>query len=126
MLKTLRRVTWQQWLMIAGLALSLVFIGVFLVRAGRHAPRRNMNDPIRPWMNLPYIAHSYHVAAHILYQALGLPSFPRDRRPILDIARDQNRPVQSLIILLEEAILQARATNIAAPTPTPGPVRSTP
>ena len=36
------------------------------------------DEPIQGWMNIGYIAHSYHVPAYVLAQALGLPPGPED------------------------------------------------
>jgi hypothetical protein len=119
----LRSFGWRQWLLILGLVLSLGVAGVFAVRAMQYVPRRQVDEPIRPWMTVPYIAHSNHVPAGVLYQALGLPTTPRDRRPIVAIARAQQRPVNALIAELRNAIIHARPPY---PTPTPEPVRSTP
>ncbi len=116
---------WQHWLLIFGFALSLAITGFFAVQAIRQMPHRRRNEPIRPWMNIPYIAHSYQVPAHVLYQALGLESVPRDRRPLLEIARQQHQSVDNLILLLDAAIAQYRLTATPSPTSTPSPPGST-
>lgn len=72
---------------------------------------------IRPWRNLRYIAHSYRVPPDVLNEALGLPPEP-DRRPIREIARDQNRSVEEVIAILEEAIVHSRPPY---PPPSPRP-----
>ena len=118
-----RKLNWQQWLFILGFVLSLVIVVVFALRAFRHAPRPRADEPIRPWMTIPYVSHSYHVPAYVLYQALGLPRTPRDRRPLMVIAREQNRPVASLIADLLEAIRRSRPPY---PTPQPFPPGETP
>src|ERR1700682_4816763 len=105
-MEKLRSFGWQQWLLIAGLVLSLGVTGVFAFRAMHYVPRRQVDEPIRPWMTVPYIARSYRVPASVLYQALGLPPAlpppaPRDRRPLIAIARAQNRPVSLLIADLQ-------------------------
>jgi hypothetical protein len=114
----LRSFGWQQWLLILGLALSLGVTGVFAARAMQHVPRRQVDEPIQPWMTVPYIARSYRVPSAACYQALGLPPMPRDRRPLVAIARAQNRPVSQLIADLQKAIAQYR---LAHPTPHPIP-----
>ncbi len=121
----LRKFRWQHWLLIFGFALSLAITGFFAVQAIRQAPHRHLNEPIRPWMNIPYIAHSYQVPASVLYQALGLESVPRDRRPLLEIARQRHQPVENLILLLDAAISQYRLTATPPPTSTPAPPGST-
>ncbi len=121
----LRNFRWQHWLLIVGFALSLAITGFFAVQAIREAPHRRRQETIRPWMNIPYIASSYHVPAEALYKALGLASIPRDRRPLLEIARQQKQPVENLILLLQAAITQYRLTATPPPTQTPSPPGST-
>ncbi len=125
-MSNVRNFRWQHWLLIFGLAFSLALTGFFIVRAVHYAPHPLKDEPIRPWMNIPYIAHSYRVPSHILYQALGLPSLPRDRRPILEIARQQRRTVESIIITMQEAITQYRLSVTPVPTISPGLPESTP
>jgi hypothetical protein len=69
-------------------------------------------------MSIGYIAHSYRVPPWVLRQALGLPAKTNgpDRRPIREIAREQNRPVNEVIAILQDAIVHARP-----PYPPPGP-----
>ncbi len=124
-MKKIRMFGWRQWLLILGLALSLVITGVFAVRALGHVPRPQVDEPIRPWMSVPYIAHSYHVPPHVLFQALGLPPKPPDKRPIVEIAREQNRSVETMIADLQNAIIHARPPY-PPPPPPPDPPGSTP
>ena len=126
-MKAVRNYRWKRGLLILGLAISLALIGIFTIRTVHNIPHARVDEPIRPWMNVPYIAHSYHVAARILYQALGLAATsPFDRRPLSEIGRDQHRPVQTLISLLEGVIHEVRTGTLTPPAPTPGPARSTP
>jgi len=116
---------WRPWLFAAGLALSLAVAVFFAWRGLQNVPRRQVDEPIHPWMTVPYIAHAYRVPAATLYAALGLPARPPDRRPIMFIARAQGRPVADVIAALKAAIAQARqpggtpapATATAAATP---------
>ncbi len=117
---------WQHWLLILGFALSLAITGFFAVQAVRMAPHRRRQEPIRSWMTIPYIAHSYQVPAHVLYQALGLTSVTHDRRPLLEIARQEKQPVQNLIFIIQAAISQYHLTATPAPTATPSPPGGTP
>ena len=55
-------------------------------------------------MSVPFIAHTHHVPAQVLFRAIGLPPDQRDRRPLYRIARDVNRPVGVLIGDLERAV----------------------
>lgn len=122
---TIRRINWQHWLLIFGFALSLALTGFFVVRAVHFAPHIRKDEPIRPWMTIPYIAHSYRVPAHILYEALGLTGTTPDRRPLLEIARQQHRTVESIVILLQDAIIRTRLNSTPSPSATPSPPGST-
>lgn len=94
-----------------GLAFVLALAGTFLFasRAGRQARRiRTENEPIQSWMSVPFIAHTHHVPASVLFQAIGVqPREPRDQRSVRHIARDLNRPVPALIAQLQRAIAAA-------------------
>jgi hypothetical protein len=92
------------WLRIA-LALTLALAGVLAFRAFNFGNRVHGSDePIRPWMTVPYIAHSRHVPQNVLWGALGLPAHLHDHRPIGAIARKQGRPVADVISSLKSAI----------------------
>jgi hypothetical protein len=107
----------RQWLVVLAFVLVLSFTGLFAVRTVRRAIywHDHRDEPIRPWMNLGYIAHSYGMPPWVLHQALGLPQRP-DRRPIREIARAQNRSVDEVIAILQNAIVHSRP-----PYPLPGP-----
>jgi hypothetical protein len=107
----------RQWLVVLAFVLVLSFTGLFAVRTVRRAIywHYHQDEPIRPWMNLGYIAHSYSVPPWVLHQALGLPQKP-DRRPLREIARAQNRSVDEVIAILQNAIVHSRP-----PYPPPGP-----
>lgn len=114
---------WRQWLVVAAFLSVVLFTGLFAVRTIRRAIywHYHQDEPIRPWMSLGYIAHSYSVPPWVLSQALGLPrEIERpgkpDRRPIREIAREQHRSVEEVIASLQNAIVHARP-----PYPPPGP-----
>jgi hypothetical protein len=94
-----------------GLAFLLAIAGtfVFAYRAGRNARHiRTENEPIHAWMSVPFIAHTHHVPASVLFQAIGIaPREPHDRRSVRQIARDLNRPVRELTTQLQRAIAAA-------------------
>ncbi len=96
--------------MIGALVLVLFVTGLFSVRTVRRAFywRIHHDEVIRPWMSLPYVAHSYRVPPRILYEALKIEHPPHDRRPIRKIAQQQNRSVDEVIKILLEAITRAR------------------
>jgi len=69
----------------------------------------SVNEPIHGWMSIPFIAHTHHVPASALFQAIGVqPLKPRDRRSVRRIARELKRPVPELIAQLQRAIDAAR------------------
>lgn len=97
-------------LMILTVAFCMALAGtlIFGIRAGRHARRlRWENEPIRLWMSVPFIAHTHHVPAAILYQAIGLEPHQHDRRPLRTIAREEHRPVEELVRELDRALVAA-------------------
>ena len=79
---------------------------VFAYRAGRGARQiYTDNEPIQAWMSVPFIAHTHHLPASVLFQAIGVqPRKPHDRRSVRHIARDLNRPIPELIAQLQRAI----------------------
>ena len=99
--------TWRRTLAV-GLAFLLAIAGtfVFAYRAGQRARQiRTENEPIHAWMSVPFIAHTHHVPASVLFQAIGVqPQAPHDRRSVRHIARDLNRSVPELIAQLQRAI----------------------
>jgi hypothetical protein len=113
---------WRQWLVLAAFVVVLAATGLFAVRTVRRAIywRQHQDEAIRPWMNVGYVAHSYRVPPWFLHQALGLPPGP-DRRPLREIARDQGRPVDDVIAILQNAIVHARPPYPRPPdAPPPG------
>jgi ABC-type nickel/cobalt efflux system permease component RcnA len=103
----------QKWIAVIAFVLVILITGIFVVRTVRRAAfwRQHRDEVIRPWMSVPYIAHSYRVPPHVLYQALGISPQPHDRRPLKQIAREQNRQVDQVINVLNEAIAHERASN---------------
>ena len=102
-------------MLVLGLAFVLAITGtfVFAYRAGRQARQiRQANEPIRAWMSIPFIAHTRHVPAPVLFQAIGLQPEPHDRRSIRHIAHDLKRPVPDLMAQLQRAVdAAARASG---------------
>lgn len=112
----MRKYGWQIVGLVIGLLLSLAVIGVFSVRAARHASFRRVDESIRPWMTLPYIAHSYKVPVEDLYHALNLNPVLHDRRTVMKLSIELNLSLAEVTANLVEAIVNARPT---APTPQP-------
>ncbi len=107
-------------ILLVAFAVAIAGTFVFALRAGRHARHlRWESEPIRPWMSVPFIAHTHHLPASILFQAIGLDPHPHDRRPLRSIARDQHRSVDVLIADLERALVTAGHTH-AVPEPNRG------
>ena len=103
--------------MLLGLLLVLGGTGFYGLRTSRRATywRQHRDEPIRSWMTLNYIAHSYQLPPHVLYQAAGGPWGERDRRPLLQIARSQKRTVAELVNALRRAIIHSRPPFVAPP-----------
>jgi hypothetical protein len=105
-------------MLVLGVAFLVAITGtfVFAYRAGRHARQiRSANEPIRAWMSIPFIAHTRHVPAPLLFQAIGVQPEPHDRRSIRHLAHDLKRPVPDLMAQLQ------RAVDTAAHTPSDQP-----
>ena len=115
----------KKWLLVLAFVASAVLTVVFGLRAVHRRPHRRIDEPIRPWMTVTYVAHSYHVPPHVLYEALGVQHKPHDKLTIARVAREQNRPVHAVISDLMAAIERARPPTPAA-SPPAGPEESPP
>jgi len=120
-LQTLKTFSWQQWLVAVMFLLVLSFTGWHAFRTVRDAAywHNHQDEPIRAWMNVGYVAHSYRVPPHILYEALGLPHRPPDKRPLRVIAKVQHRSMDEIRARLQDAILHARPPYPPPPPPPP-------
>lgn len=118
---------WQKWIALIAFALVVTATGFFAVRTVRRAIfwRQHHDEVIRPWMSVPYVGHSYRVPPHVLYEALKIPPQPHDRRPLRQIAREQNRSVEEVTTVLRDAIARERAIHPSGAPPAPKP-RSSP
>jgi len=93
---------------VVGLCLAIAVTFFFGYRAGRTARHvRWQDEPIQPWMSVPFVAHTHHTRSELLFQAIHVPPNVRDRRPIRDIARDKKLPIAELIRQLRSAIANA-------------------
>ncbi len=63
--------------------IALMMTALFTVRAVHRFShlRSGAGEPIRPWMNVPYIAHAYGVPPEILFDTLGITPENETRRP---------------------------------------------
>src|SRR5581483_10845823 len=80
-LETLKRFRWPQWAVVFAFVFVLGFTTIHAYRVIHRASywRHHRDEPIRGWMTVGYVAHSYHVQPRVLYQALGLQNHS-DRR----------------------------------------------
>ena len=112
------------------LYILLLLIGLFTVNAAvrgfAHAKRlrQHPDEPIQPWMNIPYIAHSYHVPPAVVAGALGIDDRQRDPRPLKKIAAERGVSVTALADQIMAAITEFRASppgppDVPAPPPPP-------
>ncbi|MDP9312454.1 MAG: hypothetical protein M3R24_16480 [Chloroflexota bacterium] len=110
--------------------ISLAFVLVslltinFAIRGIQHGRRLRArpDEPIQGWMNIGYVAHSYHVPPQVIHEALGLPPQP-DRRPLARIAVDTGRTTDEVIANVMTAIQQFRGARPPDPdAPAPPPV----
>ncbi len=122
----MKKFTWRQSVVAVAFLLSLSVAIFFVVRAVRPLIywHYHQDEPIRGWMTMGYVAHSYHVPPHVLHSALGLPDNPPDKRPLREIAKAQNRSMDEIRSLLLQAIVQARRPNPASPSPPTTPEAS--
>ena len=113
----------KQWLVLFAFVAALTFTVLFAVRATRRAAywRSHQEEPIKPWMTIGYVAHSYHVPPRVLYEALGIPQRVPDKRPIREIAKEEHKPVQVVIGEIQTAVAHARPPSPAASPPPAGP-----
>jgi len=107
----MKKLGWPRLLILVAFLLAVSLVGLFAARTVRHALywSHHRDEIIRPWMSVHYVAHSYNVPPPILYRAINLESVPHDRRPLRQIAVQQNRPVEALITDLQKAIADFRA-----------------
>lgn len=117
-IRTLKTFGWQQWLVLTAFVIITAFTGYTAVRMARRVIywRAHHDEPIRGWMSIGHVAHSYGVRPAVLYLALGLPEKPPDKRPLHEIARAQHRSMDEIRAILQNAIIQARQ-----PYPQPPP-----
>jgi hypothetical protein len=103
------------WWLLLVFTLVLLMTLLFAVRVARHVRSGAPPTDVRAWMNIPHIARSHRVPVELLNEAVGLPPDAFDRRPLMELARDQNRPVEELIAAVKAAVVQARQPPEPAP-----------
>src|SRR5580692_3337539 len=120
-IRTVNAFRWQQWLVLAMFLLVAGFTGFKAVRMARKMTywKAHRDEPIRGWMNVGHVAHSYRVPPGVLYLALGLPEKPPDKRPLREIAKMQHRSVDQIRAILQNAINHGRAPRLPPPDQSP-------
>jgi len=113
---------WQQWLVVTLFLLIAGFTAFKAVHMAREMLywQAHRDEPIHGWMNVGYVARSYRVPPYILYQALGLPLEPPDKRPLRKIAHMQHRSMDEIRAALQNAIIHARPPYPPPPSLPPG------
>ena len=122
----MKRFGGKEWIAVVVFVFIVSLTALFAVRTVRRAIywRLHQDETIRPWMTIPYVAHSYRVPPPVLYEALAIDHPPHDRRPIREIAQTQNRSVEEVITTLQTAIARARSSPPLGQSPPPAPGRS--
>src|SRR5262249_47990970 len=111
----------KKWLLAVAFLLSAALTVLFAFRAVHHRPHRRVDEPIRPWMTIDDLAHSYHAPRRVISEALAVQHHQPDKLRVARVDREQNRRVASVINDLMGAINQARPN---APVSPPGSTRS--
>ena len=113
------KLSFRQWLVVLAFLLVVTGTVFFAIRAVRPAIywHYHQDEQIAEWMNIEYVAHSYHVPPHVLFLALGMSHRPPDKRPLRDIAQSQNRSMDEVKAILMDAIVHARPPYPPPPPP---------
>lgn len=74
---------------------------------------------IRPWMTIPYIAHTYHVPESYLYTTLRIANSSTSRHAPLYALAEQ-KPVTTVVTDVQHAILTYRKQHPYRHPPKPG------
>ena len=107
-------------LLVLAFCLAIAATFFFGYRAGRTARHyRRQDDPIQPWMSVPFVAHTHHTRPELLFQAIHAPPDLRDHRPIREIAHAEKLPVSEVIRELRQAIASAKPASDQAPGKAP-------
>ena len=115
----MKKIEWRKVVVAVAFLLAVSVTAFFAVRAVRPIIywHNHQDEQIRGWMNVGYVAHSYHVPPHVLYEALGLPHKPPDKRPLREIAKAQGRSMDEIRKVLLDAIVHARPPYPPPPPP---------
>jgi len=112
-LRTLKGFRLRQWLVLGALIFVLGMDAYYTLRVVRFAvySPRTEDTRIRGWMRVRHIARSSRVPPAVVYRAIGLPADSDDRRPLVEIARSQNRSFEKLEVAITNAIVDYRTSH---------------
>jgi hypothetical protein len=98
-------------LLIAGILVALLIVGFFAFRLTRRVGNRPTFEPVAAWMSVPYVGRAYGMRRDEidqLYRAIDATPPARgpnmdgpDRKPIGDIAREQGKEPDALVLALQ-------------------------
>jgi hypothetical protein len=94
------------------LALTLFFVTRLLVHLLTW--EGHLHEPIKPWMTIGYVGHSWGLNPKVIDERAGLP-LPVNGRPftLQEIADDRGVPVEDIIKQVEDAVAKLRADKKA-------------
>jgi hypothetical protein len=98
------------------LALAVTGFVFFSARgAYRFIRYRNGADELaEPWMSIGYVARAHNISPADLHDAIGLPPGKPDKRPLGEIRKRFNMPLDEFMIKVNDAIAKLQ-------TPAPKP-----
>jgi hypothetical protein len=87
-------------IIMSGFILAVVFTGLFAFRSVAvmiywSEPDRK-DQAIEGWMTPRYVAQSWHLPPHVMYEALHTDEMPNRRQTLHDIARTQDTSIDDL------------------------------
>ncbi len=94
---------------------AVVFTTLGTVRAIQSLQQQHMLakagdvSTIRPWMTIPYIAHTYHVPESYLYNSLHISNTHTSKHmPLHALAAHYQRPISSIVHDVQKAVILYR------------------
>ena len=118
-MQALTRLWKNHRLLVIGFSLASMIALVFLVRLLLFAlywqDPDHRNQPLEAWMTLGYVAHSYDIPRHALFEELAFDPTAREERPTLaELAEERGVTFE----VLEQQIIAA-IEDIRRETPRP-------
>jgi hypothetical protein len=112
-IQKVRKFNRVQKLILGVFLVALLFTGYQVFRTVRQtiAWREQRNETIQGWMRIDNLARAHNVPPLALYEALGLPPDSSDKRTLFEIARSQNRSMEEIKTLLQNAIIKEQLRN---------------